>query len=75
MASRCAQGLCGVTSYNAHACGCAHTRTVGVDAVCQICKDGGRDEFMLLCEACDVGFHYDCLTPPLKGAPLLAQRT
>jgi hypothetical protein len=43
-------------------------RNVGVDAVCQICKDGGRDEFMLLCEACDVGYHYDCLTPPLKGA-------
>ena len=23
---------------------------------------------MLLCEACDVGYHYDCLTPPLKGS-------
>ena len=43
-----------------------------MDAVCQICKDGGRDDYMLLCEACDVGYHYDCLTPPLKGAAFSA---
>ena len=23
---------------------------------------------MLLCQACDMGYHYDCLKPPLKGA-------
>jgi len=42
-------------------------RHVGVDALCKVCNDGEGDERMLLCEACDVGYHYDCLEPPLKG--------
>lgn len=43
-------------------------RHVGANAVCQVCKDGGGDDRMLLCEACDVGYHFDCLSPPLEGA-------
>jgi hypothetical protein len=43
----------------------------GANAVCKVCKDGGGDERMLLCEACDEGYHYDCLTPPLKGSIFL----
>ena len=42
-------------------------RQVGANAVCQVCNDGGGDEHMVLCDACDMGYHYDCLTPPLKG--------
>jgi hypothetical protein len=39
------------------------------DIVCQGC--GGRDgeETMLICEACDHGFHLDCLLEPLSKVP------
>eukprot|EP00742_Colponemidia_sp_Colp-10_P014077 GILJ01015948.1.p1 GENE.GILJ01015948.1~~GILJ01015948.1.p1 ORF type:complete len:413 (-),score=47.78 GILJ01015948.1:160-1335(-) len=37
--------------------------------VCKICTLGDRDEQMLICDACENGFHMDCLDPPLTRIP------
>jgi hypothetical protein len=39
------------------------------DILCEICKLGTNDEKLLLCDACDQGFHIYCLKPPLKRIP------
>ena len=36
---------------------------------CRVCRRKGGDEFMLLCDACDNGYHMYCLRPPLKKVP------
>jgi len=36
---------------------------------CRVCRRKGGDEFMLLCDACDNGYHMYCLRPPLKKIP------
>jgi len=36
---------------------------------CRVCRRKGGDEFMLLCDACDNGYHMYCLRPPLKRVP------
>ena len=37
--------------------------------VCQICREGGDDNRMLLCDGCDRGFHMFCLRPRLLRIP------
>ena len=36
---------------------------------CRICRRKGGDEFMLLCDGCDHGYHTYCLKPPLQLVP------
>ena len=36
---------------------------------CRICRRKGGDEFMLLCDGCDHGYHTYCLKPPLQQVP------
>ena len=36
---------------------------------CRICRRKCGDEFMLLCDGCDHGYHTYCLKPPLKDVP------
>ena len=37
---------------------------------CRVCRRKGGDEAMLLCDACDNGYHMYCLRPPLKKVPV-----
>ncbi|XP_077291234.1 uncharacterized protein LOC143914771 [Arctopsyche grandis] len=37
--------------------------------ICQICQSAESEETMLLCDACDLGFHMECLEPPLYQIP------
>ncbi|CAG4928640.1 unnamed protein product [Colias eurytheme] len=37
--------------------------------VCEICSRGDDEESMLLCDGCDLGYHMQCLTPPLTEVP------
>ena len=41
----------------------------GSSAVCGVCKEGGREDLMLLCDVCDRGWHIDCLDPKLPELP------
>ena len=36
---------------------------------CRNCGGGDHDDRMLLCDACDCGFHMYCTSPPLKAVP------
>ena len=36
---------------------------------CRICRRKCGDEFLLLCDGCDHGYHTYCLKPPLKQIP------
>ncbi|KAI4458625.1 phd and ring finger domain-containing protein 1 [Holotrichia oblita] len=36
---------------------------------CEICGSCEREDRMLLCDGCDLGFHLECLTPPLSDVP------
>jgi hypothetical protein len=36
---------------------------------CEICNFRDDEKHMLLCEACNAGYHMKCLTPPLKSIP------
>eukprot|EP00794_Sanderia_malayensis_P012840 gene12840-14160_t len=37
--------------------------------ICNLCKDQGDAANLLFCDACDKGFHMDCLDPPLDDMP------
>ena len=38
---------------------------------CEICGGQEREEVMLICDRCDLAYHYDtCLIPPLYSVPL-----
>lgn len=36
---------------------------------CQICRRPDREDTMLLCDGCNLGFHMECLSPPLEVVP------
>jgi len=41
-----------------------------VEATCEVCGYEDREEVMLLCDSCNLGFHYDtCIHPPLRCVP------
>ena len=40
-----------------------------LDLACEVCGFPDRAEVMLLCDACNAGWHTDCLTPALPGIP------
>merc|ERR1712198_218212 len=37
---------------------------------CEVCGRCDREDQMLLCDGCDLGFHMECLTPPLTRVPI-----
>nr|CAD7260129.1 unnamed protein product [Timema shepardi] len=37
---------------------------------CEICGRHDREDRMLLCDACDLGYHLECLDPPLEQVPV-----
>jgi len=37
---------------------------------CNICKDQGEAANLLFCDACDKGYHMECLNPPLDDMPI-----
>ncbi|KAJ8723581.1 hypothetical protein PYW08_003493 [Mythimna loreyi] len=38
--------------------------------VCEVCGRTDNEETMLLCDGCDLGYHMQCLTPPLSEVPI-----
>ena len=40
-----------------------------MNARCKICRRGKDEEYLLLCDKCDRGYHTYCLVPPLKSIP------
>ncbi|XP_075975646.1 uncharacterized protein LOC142976245 isoform X2 [Anticarsia gemmatalis] len=36
---------------------------------CEVCFGEDNEEYMLLCDACDLGYHLACLDPPLLQVP------
>jgi len=38
-------------------------------ASCQLCKGGDNEDKLLLCDACDRGYHTYCFNPPLDSVP------
>lgn len=53
----------------------AQTTTLSIDdddndvTLCEICSQGDREDRMLLCDDCNLGYHMDCLNPPLTEVP------
>ena len=37
--------------------------------LCERCGCGDREEALLLCDGCDLGYHMDCLVPSLNRIP------
>lgn len=37
---------------------------------CEVCQECNREDRMLLCDGCDLGYHLECLTPPMDEVPL-----
>ncbi len=36
---------------------------------CEQCGRADREDRLLLCDACDLGYHCECLTPALASVP------
>ena len=36
----------------------------------QVCGECDREDRMLLCDGCDLGYHLECLDPPMETVPL-----
>lgn len=53
----------------------AQSTTLSIDdddsdvTLCEICSHGDREDRMLLCDDCNLGYHMDCLNPPLTDVP------
>ncbi|CAG5116861.1 unnamed protein product, partial [Candidula unifasciata] len=37
---------------------------------CEVCGHSDREDRLLLCDRCDLGYHCDCLDPPLASVPV-----
>lgn len=37
---------------------------------CQVCEQCDREDRMLLCDGCDLGYHMECLDPPMHQVPI-----
>ncbi|KAK3923081.1 PHD and RING finger domain-containing protein 1 [Frankliniella fusca] len=37
---------------------------------CEVCGNSDREDRMLLCDGCDLGYHMECLDPPLSHVPI-----
>lgn len=75
------QGACGSTMTanvtNVSPCHLTNIDTTPLEGVarpaleqaCEVCGFTDREEVMLLCDACNLGWHIDCLTPVLPAIP------
>jgi len=39
------------------------------DAICEVCGTDEKEDQLLLCDLCSLGYHTFCLTPPLSAVP------
>lgn len=39
------------------------------NTTCEVCGSADNEETLLLCDGCDLGWHTDCLRPPLDDVP------
>ena len=37
---------------------------------CEVCGHCDREDRLLLCDGCDLGFHMECLEPPMEFVPI-----
>lgn len=37
---------------------------------CEVCGECDREDRMLLCDGCDLGYHLECLDPPMETVPV-----
>jgi PHD and RING finger domain-containing protein 1 len=37
---------------------------------CEVCGQCNREDRLLLCDGCDLGYHLECLDPPLHAVPV-----
>ena len=37
---------------------------------CEVCGHCDREDRLLLCDGCDLGFHMECLEPPMEYVPI-----
>ena len=37
---------------------------------CEYCHQCDREDRMLLCDGCDLGYHLECLNPPMTEVPM-----
>lgn len=37
---------------------------------CEVCRECDREDRMLLCDGCDLGYHLECLNPPMQQVPM-----
>jgi len=37
---------------------------------CEVCGNCDREDRLLLCDGCDMGYHLECLEPPLADVPI-----
>lgn len=37
---------------------------------CEVCNQCNREDRLLLCDGCDLGYHLECLNPPLTQVPV-----
>ncbi|CAL4133276.1 unnamed protein product, partial [Meganyctiphanes norvegica] len=37
---------------------------------CEVCNECDREDRLLLCDGCDMGYHLECLSPPLSTVPI-----
>lgn len=37
---------------------------------CEVCGRCDREDRLLLCDGCDLGYHLECLEPPLEFVPI-----
>ncbi|KAK6183923.1 hypothetical protein SNE40_006491 [Patella caerulea] len=40
------------------------------ETVCEVCGRSDHEDRLLLCDGCDLGYHCECLTPPLTDIPV-----
>lgn len=41
-----------------------------VETFCEMCGSGDREDRLLLCDGCDLGYHLECLVPALVDVPI-----
>eukprot|EP00026_Physarum_polycephalum_P007071 Phypoly_transcript_07124.p1 GENE.Phypoly_transcript_07124~~Phypoly_transcript_07124.p1 ORF type:complete len:533 (+),score=111.78 Phypoly_transcript_07124:62-1660(+) len=37
--------------------------------MCEVCNDPGNEDKLMICDACDAGYHTFCISPPLNRPP------
>jgi hypothetical protein len=48
----------------------SHCHFFSLSLSLQVCGECDREDRMLLCDGCDLGYHLECLDPPMDTVPL-----